>query len=130
MPRFSMNLRVFLFRRPWRAFAALATAAFLISGCIGLEQKERELTFRPTHAEATWFSGLPVGVQEINLPVGGRPDAPQIPAWGWANKTPPPGGRPPGRESVWGGGGAAAGPGSARGFLFARRALESDGQPQ
>ena len=88
MPRFSINLRVFLFRRPWRAFAALATAAFLISGCIGLEQKERELTFRPSHVEATWFSGLPVGVQEISLPVGGQPDAPKIHAWWWPDADP------------------------------------------
>lgn len=83
-----MNLRVFLFRRPWHAFATLAIAALLISGCIGLEQKERELTFRPSHAEASWYSGLPAGVQELSLPVGTRPDAPKIHAWWWPDEDP------------------------------------------
>ncbi len=83
-----MNLRAFLLRRPGRAFAALAIAAVLASGCIGLEQKERELTFRPSHAEATWYSGLPAGVQEISLSVGVRPDAPKIHAWWWPDADP------------------------------------------
>jgi alpha-beta hydrolase superfamily lysophospholipase len=83
-----MNLRAFLLRRPGRAFAALAIAALLASGCIGLEQKERELTFRPSHAEAVWYSGLPAGVQEVSLPVGASPDAPKIHAWWWPDADP------------------------------------------
>jgi fermentation-respiration switch protein FrsA (DUF1100 family) len=83
-----MNLRAFLLRRPGRAFAALAIAALLASGCIGLEQKERELTFRASHAEAGWYSGLPAGVQEVSLPVGARPDAPKIHAWWWPDADP------------------------------------------
>jgi len=83
-----MNLRAFLLRRPGRAFAALAIAALLASGCIGLEQKERELTFRPSHAEAVWYSGLPAGVQEVSLSVGARPDAPKIHAWWWPDADP------------------------------------------
>ena len=78
-----MNLRLFLVRRPWRAIALLAAATLLASGCIGLEQRERELTFRPSHAEATWYPGLPSGVQEVTLPVDARPDAPRIHAWWW-----------------------------------------------
>ena len=83
-----MNLRVFLLRRPLRAVALLATATLLASGCIGLEQRERELTFRPSHAEATWYSGLPSGVQELTLPVDARPDAPRINAWWWPDDDP------------------------------------------
>ena len=78
-----MNLPSLVLHRPWRTLALLAAAALLASGCIGLEQKERELTFRPSHAEATWYSGLPAGVQEIDLPVDARPDAPRIHGWWW-----------------------------------------------
>ena len=79
----SMTLPTFLTRRPRLTVALLATAALLATGCIGLEQKERELTFRASHGEATWYSGLPSGVQEITLPVEARPDAPRIHAWWW-----------------------------------------------
>ena len=82
-PDCPMTLQTFLMRRPRRTLALLAAAALLASGCIGLEQKERELTFRSTHAEATWYSGLPAGVQEVDLPVEARPDAPRIHAWWW-----------------------------------------------
>ena len=78
-----MSLRSFLLHRPLRAVALLGFAALLASGCIGLEQRERELTFRPSRAEATWYSGLPSGVQELDLPVDGRPNAPRIHAWWW-----------------------------------------------
>ena len=83
-----MNLRTFLLRRPWRTLAVLAIAALLASGCIGLEQKERELTFRASRAEAGWYSGLPSGVQELNLPLSARPDAPKIHAWWWPDDDP------------------------------------------
>ena len=78
-----MTLQTFVLHRPWRTLALLAAAALLASGCIGLEQKERELTFRSSHAEATWYSGLPAGVREIDLPVDARPDAPRIHGWWW-----------------------------------------------
>ena len=78
-----MNMPSLVLHRPWRTLALLAAAALLASGCIGLEQKERELTFRPSHAEATWYSGLPAGVREIDLPVDARPDAPRIHGWWW-----------------------------------------------
>lgn len=82
------NVRLFLLRHPWRALAVLSAAALLASGCIGLEQKERELTFRASHDEAMWYSGLPAGVQELSLPVGARPDAPKIHAWWWPDADP------------------------------------------
>ena len=83
-----VNARAFVIRRPLRVAALLAAAALLATGCIGLEQRERELTFRPTRAEATWYSGLPSGVQEITLPVDARPDAPRISAWWWPDDDP------------------------------------------
>jgi uncharacterized protein len=83
-----MTLRALLIHRPWRTFAAFATAALLASGCVSLEQKERELTFRPSHAEATWYGGLPAGVQELDLPVGAHADAQRIHAWWWPGDDP------------------------------------------
>jgi len=78
-----MNRQSLVLDRPWRSLAALAVAAMLASGCIGLEQKERELTFRSSHAEATWYSGVPAGVQEVDLPIDARPNAPRIHGWWW-----------------------------------------------
>jgi uncharacterized protein len=79
----SMTLRTLLARPSLRAVAFLALASLLATGCISLEQKERELTFRPSHAEASWYTGLPSGLQELNLPVNDHPDAPRIHAWWW-----------------------------------------------
>ena len=83
-----MTLRTFLTRHSVRTVALLAMAALLASGCIGLEQKERELTFRPSHAEAGWYAGLPSGVRELTLPVDARQDAPRINAWWWPDDNP------------------------------------------
>src|SRR5207244_9736992 len=59
-----------------------ALAAFA-GGCVRLEERERELTFRPSRVAAGWFSGLPDGVREIYLPVGTAADAPKLDAWWW-----------------------------------------------
>lgn len=83
-----MMLPTFIARRPRLTVVLLTTAALLATGCIGLEQKERELTFRASHGEATWYSGLPNGVLEITLPVEARPDAPRIHAWWWPDDDP------------------------------------------
>jgi len=83
-----MTLRVLLVRRPWRALALFATAVLLASGCVNLEQKERELTFRPSHAEASWYAGLPSGVQELDLAVDSKAGAPRIHAWWWSDGDP------------------------------------------
>jgi len=48
-----------------------------------LEERERELTFRPSRVEAGWFSGLPDGVREVILPVGTAANAPKLDAWWW-----------------------------------------------
>jgi len=66
-----------------RVVALLALAALLATGCIGLEQKERELTFRATRSEAGWYTGLPAGLVELDLPLDSTDRAPRIHAWWW-----------------------------------------------
>ena len=78
-----MSVRTSPIRRPWRAISLLVLATLLATGCIGLEQKERELTFRSSHAEAGWYSGLPAGVEEMDLPIDGRTGAEHIHGWWW-----------------------------------------------
>ena len=55
-------------RRVWRR-AALAgiVAALAIGGCAELAQKERELVFRVVPGDASWYAGVPDGVQERRL---------------------------------------------------------------
>ena len=55
----------------------------LFAGCVQLEERERELTFRPSRVAAGWFSGLPDGVREVYLPIGTAADAPKLDAWWW-----------------------------------------------
>jgi uncharacterized protein len=65
----------------------LLLLALLVAGCVGgcaeLAQKERELTFRPVREAAGWFAGLPDGVQDVYLHVGGGSGAQRIHAWWW-----------------------------------------------
>jgi alpha-beta hydrolase superfamily lysophospholipase len=72
---------------PVRVVALLAVAVLLATGCIGLEQKERELTFRATRSEPGWYAGLPAGVVEVDLPVD-SPEGPRIHAWWWPDESP------------------------------------------
>ena len=62
--------------------------AALATGCASLEQKERELTFRPVREAAGWYGGVPPAVQELYLPVTAEPDAPRIHAWWWPDNDP------------------------------------------
>jgi len=79
----TMNLRprpaVSLAR--WLVVAGVLAA--FIGGCMQLEERERELTFRPSRVAAGWFSGLPDGVREVSLPVGTGANAPKLDAWWW-----------------------------------------------
>ena len=53
-------------------------------GCATIQSKERELTFRVVPGTASWYSGLPGDVQEMDLPVavdGGAIE--RIHAWWW-----------------------------------------------
>jgi uncharacterized protein len=82
------RLRHASLRARWYAFALLVVAVVLATGCIGLEQKERELTFRATRADAGWYSGIPTGLVEVDLPVNPGADAPRIHAWWWPDDDP------------------------------------------
>jgi fermentation-respiration switch protein FrsA (DUF1100 family) len=64
-----------------RLFAAGIALACLVAGCVQLEVKERELTFRPTRDAAYWFGGMPEGVRELYLPVDA--DGERLHAWWW-----------------------------------------------
>jgi fermentation-respiration switch protein FrsA (DUF1100 family) len=68
-----------------RRFAlALAIAVLAVGGCGELAQKERELTFRVVQGDASWFSGLPHGVREMDIPfVAEDGRAQRIHAWWW-----------------------------------------------
>ena len=78
-----MSRRFFPNAAPMRLLIAGGVLAAFVGGCMQLEYRERELTFRPSRVAAGWFSGVPDGVREINLPVGGENDAPKINAWWW-----------------------------------------------
>jgi alpha-beta hydrolase superfamily lysophospholipase len=62
---------------------AAAAIALVAGGCAQLAEKERELTFRVVPGDASWFSGLPDGVRELDIPLAhGTPPA-HIHAWWW-----------------------------------------------
>ena len=92
---------------PARRRAARA-AALLATGCIGLEQKERELTFRPTPADAAGTSGCRQACIELDLPVDATTGRAADPRMVVARRR----------------------PGGARRLLPARRALESHRPPE
>ena len=66
-----------------RLLIAGGVLAAFAGGCMQLEYRERELTFRPSRVAAGWFSGVPDGVHEVYLPVGVEKDAQKIDAWWW-----------------------------------------------
>ena len=68
--------------RPLRYLATVALAFALgAGGCAHLAEKERELTFRVVQGNASWYSGLPDGVQELDIPLTGNNE--HINAWWW-----------------------------------------------
>src|SRR5262249_12295314 len=60
-------------------------AALFVAGCAQLSMKERELVFRVEPGTARWFSSMPDGMQELDIPVTTTAsDKPQrIHAWWW-----------------------------------------------
>lgn len=58
---------------------SLLTAA----GCGQLVQKERELTFRVEPGTASWYSGLPDGVEETTLSVSDSGKVERVHTWWW-----------------------------------------------
>jgi fermentation-respiration switch protein FrsA (DUF1100 family) len=74
------------FRTRARTLASLFVAAVLAVlpvGCSMLEQTERELVFRIEPGTASWFSGLPSGVEELELSTPAFGDTQNIHAWWW-----------------------------------------------
>ena len=68
--------------RPFRSLSAVALAFVLgAGGCAQLAEKERELTFRVVPGNASWYAGLPDGVQELDIPVTDGKE--HINAWWW-----------------------------------------------
>ena len=65
------------------AIAAAMTGALVVGGSTALQHEERQLTFRALRDAASWFSGLPDGVQEFDLPVGSGAATQHIRAWWW-----------------------------------------------
>ncbi|TFV95225.1 alpha/beta fold hydrolase [Oxalobacteraceae bacterium OM1] len=57
--------------------------SLLAAGCSQLAQKERELTFGIRPGTASWYSGLPDGVQELMLPVADGKKTERMHAWWW-----------------------------------------------
>lgn len=73
-------------RRGARVLASLAviSALALPYGCSRLAYKERELIFSIEPGTASWFSGLPAGVQQLNIPLQSNTSSSQyIHAWWW-----------------------------------------------
>ena len=56
------------------------SAALAGAGCAQLAEKERELTFRVVPGQARWYSGLPDGVTEFDIPVASTH---HVHAWWW-----------------------------------------------
>ncbi|KAB0531881.1 alpha/beta hydrolase, partial [Pseudomonas palleroniana] len=52
-------------------------------GCAVLQHKERELVFRIEPGTASWFSGLPSGVQEFDLKPKSFKAGENIHGWWW-----------------------------------------------
>ncbi|KJJ63479.1 alpha/beta hydrolase [Pseudomonas sp. Choline-3u-10] len=74
------------FRTRARTFVSLIVAAvftLLPVGCSMLEQKERELVFRIEPGTASWYRGLPNGVDELELSAPAFGDSQNIHAWWW-----------------------------------------------
>lgn len=65
------------------AKGAAAVALLVIVGCGQLAEKERELTFRVVPGNASWFNGLPDGVQETDVLVDAIGKKERIHAWWW-----------------------------------------------
>jgi len=71
-------------RFPWKwALGLSLVVALAAAGCSSLEVRERELTFRVVHTTPSWFSGMPAGVQELDLAVAAEGKPQQVHAWWW-----------------------------------------------
>lgn len=71
-------------KRRWLAWLCMsALVVGLPVGCAVLQHKERELVFRIEPGTASWFSGLPSGVQEFDLKPNSFKAGENIHGWWW-----------------------------------------------
>jgi len=73
-------------RRRWPALLILALliGAGLPYGCSQLAYKERQLLFNIEPGTASWYSGLPAGVEELQIPISKTLSSDQyLHAWWW-----------------------------------------------
>jgi len=81
-----MTVRTFIARRRGLSLGLLAVflAVGLPYGCSRLAYKERELLFNVQPGTASWFSGVPVGVRELRIPISdGLAGSDYLHAWWW-----------------------------------------------
>lgn len=70
-----------LIRRRWRSLSLLVLVLLALPyGCSRLALKERELLYSIEPGTASWFSGVPAGVQQMNIPLD---HAQHLHAWWW-----------------------------------------------
>lgn len=75
------------FKRRWLTWLAMALLVVgLPAGCAVLQHKERELVFRIEPGQASWFRGLPAGVQELDLRPRNFTDGQSLHAWWWPSE--------------------------------------------
>ncbi|MGN8276718.1 alpha/beta hydrolase [Pseudomonas sp. SMN5] len=71
-------------KRRWLALSFMAAMVVgLPVGCAVLQHKERELVFRIEPGTATWFSGIPKGLQEFDLKPKRFKAGENIHGWWW-----------------------------------------------
>ncbi|MGE7989515.1 alpha/beta hydrolase [Pseudomonas sp. NPDC089554] len=73
-------------RRWFRWLAVTLLVVGLPAGCSVLQHKERELLFRIEPGQASWFQGLPAGVQELELRPRSFTEEQSLHAWWWPAK--------------------------------------------
>ena len=80
-----------LLSQRWFIRSAVTAGIALVlvtGGCAALQHEERQLTFRALRDAASWYSGLPQGVQEVSLPVASDEGNAHIDAWWWPAANP------------------------------------------
>lgn len=73
-------------RRPFLRRLAVASAVIGVltaCGTVALQHEESRLTFRVVRDTPGWYTGMPDGVQELDLPVQEAAGAQRIHAWWW-----------------------------------------------
>lgn len=70
-------------RRRLSIITLLCLLVLLPFGCAKLEETERKLVFRIEPGTARWFSGLPAGVEDVQLQSSELGDEESLHAWWW-----------------------------------------------